>query len=146
MDKIVDGFVNKVGKLIQYNTEVLNIDTSAKGVTVTVRDRKTGKRSNMNADYCISNIPLPILSKIKNNFSDDFAKAVETCVYDPTCKLGWQANERFWENERTRSTAASATQTIQSRKCGIPRTTTSLKTERSRASTTTTRMRSGMAT
>ena len=29
MDKIVDGFVNKVGKLIQYNTEVLNIDTSA---------------------------------------------------------------------------------------------------------------------
>jgi monoamine oxidase len=100
MDKIVDGFVRKVGKLIQYNTEVLYIDTSANGVTITIRDRKNGKRSNLKADYCISNIPLPILSKIKNNFSDPFAKAVATCVYDPTCKLGWQANQRFWENDK----------------------------------------------
>lgn len=100
MDKIVDGFVSKVGRLIQYNTEVLNIDTRPNGVTITIRDRKTGRRSNINADYCISNIPLPILSKIKNNFSDDFVKAVETCVYDPTCKLGWQANQRFWENDK----------------------------------------------
>jgi monoamine oxidase len=100
MDKIVDGFVSRVGKLIQYNTEVLNIDTRKDGVTITVRDRKNGKRSNINADYCISNIPLPILNKIKNNFADDFAKAVATCVYDPTCKLGWQANQRFWENDK----------------------------------------------
>src|SRR5215213_2451278 len=100
MDKIVDGFVRKVGRFIQYNTEVLNIDTRANGVTIAVRDRKTGRQSNINADYCISNIPLPLLSKIKNNFADDFDKAVATCVYDPTCKLGWQANQRFWENDK----------------------------------------------
>ena len=100
MDKIVDGFVSKVGRFIQYNTEVLNIDTSAKGVTITIRDRKTGKRTNITADHCISNIPLPILSKIKNNFSEEFCQAIETCVYDPTCKLGWQANQRFWENDK----------------------------------------------
>jgi monoamine oxidase len=100
MDKIVDGFVSKVGKFIQYNTEVLNIETRKKDVTITIRDRKTGKQTNINADACISNIPLPILSKIKNNFSDEFAKAVATCVYDPTCKLGWQANQRFWENDK----------------------------------------------
>jgi monoamine oxidase len=100
MDKIVDGFLRKIGRLIQYQTEVLHIDTRDNGVTVTVRDLKTGVRRNINADYCISNIPLPILSKIKNNFADDFAKAVETCVYDPTCKLGWQANRRFWENDK----------------------------------------------
>ena len=79
---------------------MLNIQTKDNGVTVTVRDLKTGARSNIHADYCISNIPLPILSKIKNNFEDDFSKAIETCVYDPTCKLGWQANRRFWEDNK----------------------------------------------
>ena len=100
MDKIVDGFLRKVGRLIQYQTEVLNIQTKDDGVTVTVRDLKTGVRTNIKADYCVSNIPLPILSKIKNNFEDEFQKAVETCVYDPTCKLGWQANRRFWEDNK----------------------------------------------
>lgn len=100
MDKIVDGFVRKVGRLIQYNTEVTNIVTRANGVTITVRDRKTGRSRNINANHCISNIPLPILSKIPNNFSKGFDDAVKTCVYDPTCKLGWQANERFWENDK----------------------------------------------
>ncbi len=100
MDKIVDGFVRKIGRLIQYQTEVLHIETRDNSVTVTVRDLKTGARSNIKADYCISNIPLPLLSKIKNNFSDEFSKAVETCVYDPTCKLGWQANRRFWEDDK----------------------------------------------
>ena len=100
MDKIVDGFKDKVGKLIQYNTEVLYIETKNDGVRVTVRDLKTGKRSNITADFCISNIPLPLLSKIDNNFADDFKKAVATCKYDPTCKLGWQADQRFWENNK----------------------------------------------
>jgi monoamine oxidase len=100
MDKIVDGFLNKVGNLIQYNTEVLYIESRKDGVRVTVRDRKTGVRSNITADACISNIPLPILSKIDNNFTDEFKKAVATCKYDPTCKLGWQANQRFWENDK----------------------------------------------
>jgi monoamine oxidase len=100
MDKIVDGFINKIGKLVQYRTEVLNIETRNDGVSVSVRDLKTGVRSNITADYCISNIPLPLLSKIKNNFATDFANAVATCVYDPTCKLGWQANSRFWENDK----------------------------------------------
>src|SRR4030095_712687 len=81
MDKIVDGFVNKVGNFIQYETEVLNIETRTDGVTVSVRDLKTGVRSNITADYCISNIPLPLLSKIKNNFSRDFSDAVALCVY-----------------------------------------------------------------
>jgi monoamine oxidase len=100
MDKIVDGFIYKIGKLVQYNTEVLHIETRNDGVTVSVRELKTRLQSNLNADYCISNIPLPILSKIGNNFAKDFAAAVATCVYDPTCKLGWQANSRFWENNQ----------------------------------------------
>ena len=100
MDKIVDGFLNKIGKLIQCETQVLHIETRADGVTVQIRDIKTGTRTTLKADYCISNIPLPLLKKIDNNFAKDFLAAVELCVYDPTCKLGWQANSRFWENNQ----------------------------------------------
>jgi monoamine oxidase len=100
MDKIVDGFVRKVGQLIQYQTEVLNIETGVDGVTIALKNRKTGARNSIKKDYCISNIPLPLLNKIQNNFAPDFSAAVALCVYDPTCKLGWQANQRFWENDK----------------------------------------------
>jgi monoamine oxidase len=98
MDKIVDGFVNKIGSLIQYETKVLDIQVRDEGVTVVVEHK--GERRNISADYCISNIPLPILKEINANFAPDFDAAVNRCKYDPTCKLGWQANERFWENDK----------------------------------------------
>lgn len=98
MDKIVDGFVNKIGSLIKYDTKVLDIQVRGDGVTVVVEH--DGKRRSINADYCISNIPLPLLGKINNNFAPDFDAAVKQCKYDPTCKLGWQANQRFWENDK----------------------------------------------
>ncbi len=100
MDKIVDGFVRQVGSLIRYQTEVLNIETRIDGVTIATKDTKTGALNTIKADYCLSNIPLPILNKIKNNFAPDFSAAVALCEYDPTCKLGWQANARFWENDK----------------------------------------------
>ena len=100
MDKIVDGFVRKIGSLIQYETKVLDIKLSDVGVAIVVEHR--GARHTINADYCISNIPLPLLKnkKIPNNFADDFDAAINQCKYDPTCKLGWQANERFWESDK----------------------------------------------
>lgn len=97
MDKIVDGFTRKIGSLIQYNTKVLDIQISDTGVTVVVEEK--GKRRNLKADYCISNVPLPLLKDIPNNFAADFDAAVRRCNYDPTCKLGWQANQRFWESD-----------------------------------------------
>ena len=98
MDKIVDGFVRKIGSLIQYDTKVLDIQIRNNGVTVVVEHR--GERRSIGADYCISNIPLPLLKNISNNFAPDFDAAVKQCKYDPTCKLGWQANQRFWESDK----------------------------------------------
>ena len=118
-----------MGKLIQYHTEVLHIETRHDGVRVSVRDLKTGVRSNIKADYCISNIPLPILRGSSNNFAEDFKDAV-ACVYDPTCKLGWQANQRFWENNQNQIYGGISYTTIRSHKCGIRPTTISRKTER----------------
>src|SRR5204863_5563851 len=49
-------------------------------------------------DYVLSNMPLPILQKIPANFSPDFKAAVDAGRFDAACKVGWQANTRFWEN------------------------------------------------
>ena len=38
--------------------------------------------------------------RVNNNFTSDFDDAVKLCTHDPTCKLGWQANERFWESNK----------------------------------------------
>ena len=91
MDKIVDGFVNKIGSLIQYNTKVSgHRDQRRRRHVVTEHE---GARNTINADYCISNIPLPMLKKIANNFEAGIRRRREACKYDPTCKLGWQANQ-----------------------------------------------------
>ncbi len=79
MDKIVDAFVSRIGHLIQYETETVGIRTRENGVTITTQNR-LGQPVRLEADYCISNIPLPLLLKINNNFSPDFYKAVATCV------------------------------------------------------------------
>lgn len=100
MDKIVDGFKRKVGSLIQYSTEVKDVRIADESVTVTVLDRNSGQQRTLKGDYCISNIPLPLLQKIGQNFAPDFEAAVNQGRFAPTCKLGWQANQRFWESDK----------------------------------------------
>ncbi len=99
MDKIVDGFVRKIDSLIHYNTKVLHIELGSDNVTVVVESQ--GSRRTIKADYCISNIPLPLLKNIDvDKFEPGFDAAVKQCEYAPTCKLGWQANQRFWESDK----------------------------------------------
>jgi monoamine oxidase len=100
MDKVVDGFKRKVGHLIDYNCEVKQIRVANDGVEVVYRDRRNGRESMKRADYCLSNIPLPVLQKIPGNFSEDFKKSVDCGRFAPVCKVGWQANQRFWESDK----------------------------------------------
>jgi monoamine oxidase len=102
MDQIVEGFKRKIGYQIIYQAEVLDIKIQPDGVAVIYRNKLTGERCAIKADYCVSNIPLPLLQKpkIENNFTDDFKWAISRGKYAPTCKLGWQANERFWESDK----------------------------------------------
>ncbi len=102
MDKIVEGFTKRIGKLISYNTEVTAIKLMQNEVKVSGINRRTGAVFERVADYCVSSIPLPLLQKIPANFSDKFKSAVDSVQFDPTCKLGWQANERFWESDKYR--------------------------------------------
>ncbi len=100
MDRIVEGFKGQIGQLIRYATEVREIRLLEDGVEVTSFDRRRGHTATQRAHYCLSNIPLPVLQKIRlHNFSPRFEKAVAAGVFDPTCKVGWQANRRFWESD-----------------------------------------------
>jgi monoamine oxidase len=100
MDKIIEAFQRKVGHLIEYNCQVTGIRLLKDGVQVTCSDRRRGKEWMKQADYCLSSIPLPVLQKIPGNFSEEFKKAVDCGRFSPVCKVGWQANERFWESDK----------------------------------------------
>jgi monoamine oxidase len=102
MDKIVDGFKRKIGHLINYDCQVraIRLLNDGAGVEVVYRDRRHGREFMKRADYCLSNIPLPVLQKIPSNFSEEFQKAVDCGRFSPVCKVGWQANQRFWESDK----------------------------------------------
>ncbi len=97
MDMIAKGFVRRVGNRIRYGAEVVGIEIADDGVRVTWQE---GERAHsQQADYCLSNIPLPVLRDIPANFTPAFAEAVNFVKFDPACKVGWQANARFWESD-----------------------------------------------
>jgi monoamine oxidase len=99
-DKIVDGFKRQIGQLIRYQSEVLEIKLVQDGVEIVYRDRQTREQNTIRADYCVSSIPVPLLAKLKTNFSGDFKAAVDGTKFLSTYKFGWQANRRFWESDK----------------------------------------------
>jgi monoamine oxidase len=104
MDQIVVKFVEHIEKLggrIMKDAQVIRVENSAQKVKVSFRNPKTGKEDSRTADYCISNIPLPLLRRIVDNgtFDEDFQRAVGAVPFAPACKVGWQADERFWETQ-----------------------------------------------
>jgi len=99
MDKIWKAFERALPSgIIRTLSVVTEVNLQPTGVDVFWQEK--GVQNHEKFDYCIGNIPLPVLQKIKANFSEDFRKAVDHARFAPTCKVGWQANERFWENDR----------------------------------------------
>jgi monoamine oxidase len=99
MDRIAQGFVKRVGRHIRYGAEVQTIRQSPGQVTVTVKDVKSGKVSQVTADYCLCTIPLSVLRTIDADFSDGFKGALKAVSYAPVGKIGLQMKRRFWEED-----------------------------------------------
>lgn len=101
MDMIVEGFLRQIGNLVTYNAPVVEIQLDDRKVTVSYK--KGSEIVDAEADYCVCNIPCPILTKIKNNFEDDgefsFRKSIAHVRFAASCKVGWQSNSRFWESQ-----------------------------------------------
>jgi monoamine oxidase len=104
MDQVVKAFERRIGaERIIRGAAVVKVETADRGVQVTfVRGGKGGAQEMKKADYCISTIPLPLLAKVIDNdsFSPDFKGAVSVARFEAAAKVGWQAEERFWESPR----------------------------------------------
>ena len=99
MDQIARGFERHMGHLIKFNMEVEQIRQSDRGVTVSCLDTKSGKRSQVTADYMVCTIPLPVLHQLDTDFSDEFKEAITGVSYALVNKTGLQMKRRFWEED-----------------------------------------------
>lgn len=99
MDQIAQGFAKRLGKKIRYGTEVQAIRQSPDGVTIAVKDVKSGKLSQVKADWCLCAMPLSVLRTVDSDFSDNFKAAMKSVSYAPVGKIGLQMKRRFWEED-----------------------------------------------
>lgn len=103
MDRIERAMAARLGRRVQLGREVVRVETvagSPSRVRVIHRNAATqAGQQELTADVCISTIPLPILARTPNNFTADFRAAIGAVRFAPTCKVGWQSNGRFWEDD-----------------------------------------------
>jgi monoamine oxidase len=107
MDRIVDALARAVlayrGRAeIKLRTEVQRIryDSSRRKWLVFYR----GSAIPLEADVCVSNIPLPLVEPLLANvpFEKPFADSLRAVAGSegflaPTCKVGWQASRELWQ-------------------------------------------------
>ncbi|HEX6641417.1 MAG TPA: FAD-dependent oxidoreductase, partial [Thermoanaerobaculia bacterium] len=101
MDMLARGFLPAVDPLIRREREVVSV-ANVENDKVIVRHRAVGNPDDVQtitADWCISTIPVWIFKRLidRSSFSKSYVDALEAPKGAPTCKVGWQANRRFWE-------------------------------------------------
>jgi monoamine oxidase len=99
IDNFPKGFQKKLGHILSLQTEVMSIHQSPDSVKVVAKDLKTGKQTEMVADYVVSCLPLTILSRLDVNLSPETMEAVKGTAYSPSAKMGLQMKRRFWEED-----------------------------------------------
>ena len=99
MDQIARGFERNLGDVITYNAEVQELRQDDNGISAPYRDTATGEVRVAKADYCITTIPLGILSKLPTDLSDRCKEAVAAPGKMTVGKLALQMNRRFWEED-----------------------------------------------
>lgn len=99
MDQIAAGFERAIRSPLIKNAEVLQIRQAARGVAIAWRDRASGARHVLQADFAVVTIPLNILAGIDTNFAPAVKAAIASVPYDHSNKIGFESS-RFWEKEQ----------------------------------------------
>ena len=97
MDNIAKAFEQKLSDEIQLGAEVTGIYNREQGVRITFK--KDNRLQELNGDFCICTLPLPVLSNLEHNFSQDVSRAIDFIPYIATGKIGMQFKRRFWEED-----------------------------------------------
>lgn len=100
MDQICKHFQRAIGpNRLTFNAEIQSVHQSDAGVKVVYRDTKSGKATEVTADYVVSCLPLSVLSGIDINLSDEMMQAVKRVTYSNSAKIGLAMKRRFWEED-----------------------------------------------
>ena len=97
MDRVVAGFMRKVGHLVQLESQVQKIQLGARGAEVTYR--RNGEYVKAKADYVLNCIPMHLLAGIEHNFPKEYVAGFTAIPRGRLFKIGLQMKERFWERE-----------------------------------------------
>ncbi|MGC4081439.1 MAG: FAD-dependent oxidoreductase [Vicinamibacterales bacterium] len=78
---------------------MISVRHDANGVKVAVMDTKSGKKSELSADFCAVCLPLPIIAKLDISFSPEMMTAVKAVPTSNSAKMGLQMKRRWWEED-----------------------------------------------
>jgi monoamine oxidase len=98
MDRLPGALAARLGNRIIYRAAVREIRQSERGVWVIYADAR-GQAQRVEADYCVSTIPLPVLRDIQKDLSAPVQSAIAAAVYDSAGRIGLQFKRRFWEED-----------------------------------------------
>jgi monoamine oxidase len=98
MDRLPVALAEQLGNRITYRAAVREIRQGDSGVWVAYADGG-GRPRRVDADYCVSTIPLPVLTGIQKDLSSPVQSAIASAAYDGATKIGLQFKRRFWEQD-----------------------------------------------
>jgi monoamine oxidase len=98
MDRLPAALATRLENRIVYRAAVREIRQGERGVWVIYTDAD-GQLHRVDADYCVSTIPLPVLSGIQKDLSQPVQSAIAAANYDGAGKIGLQFKRRFWEED-----------------------------------------------
>jgi len=100
MDQFPKGLARAIGaQKITMGAEVLSVHQDENGVKVAVLDTKSGKKSELSADFVALCLPMPIIAKLDVNFSPEMMAGVKAVSTSNSAKMGLQMKRRFWEED-----------------------------------------------
>lgn len=99
MDQFTAGFARAMPGVITLQAEVHQIRQTEDGVHIVWEDRRSGTRSEIQADYVVSCLPLTILRNLDVNLSSEMMEVVRNTNYSNASKIGLQMRRRFWEED-----------------------------------------------
>jgi monoamine oxidase len=98
MDRLPAALATRLANRITYRAAVREIRQNERGVSVVYADAQ-GQPRRIDAEYCISTIPLPVLTDIEKDVSQPVQSAIAAARYDSAGKIGLQFKRRFWEQD-----------------------------------------------
>ena len=100
MDQITKGFQRAMDpKRITLGAEVQSVHQDDKGVKVTYLETKSGKKTELNADYVVVCMPLNLVARMDINLAPVLMQAAKEVNYSNSAKMGLAMKRRFWEED-----------------------------------------------